>query len=67
MLIEFDDHSYFEIRLSENPGKVYVILGGSDPNNPLKHTVSSVELTLQQLSECISDLKVPLPAVYIKQ
>jgi hypothetical protein len=66
MLIEFDDHSYFEMRLSENPGKVYILLGVSDPNNPLKHTVSSVEITLQQLAECISDLKVVLPAVYNK-
>jgi hypothetical protein len=66
MKLEFDDHSFFEIKLSENPGKVYVVLGGMDPNNPLKHTVSVAEITLQQLAETVADLKVPLPAVYNK-
>ena len=63
MLIEFEDHSYVELKLSPTPGKAFLVLGGLDVDNPLKHRVSSVELTLRQLSELVAGLNVQLPVI----
>lgn len=63
MKINFDDSSYVELILS-SPGKVSIILGAKDGNNPLNTVVNSAEITLKELAELISDLNISLPPVF---
>jgi hypothetical protein len=62
MKIDFDDKSYVELILSA-PGKVAIILGAKDGNNPLNTVVNSAEITLKQLAELVADLNIPLPLI----
>lgn len=62
MKIEFNDKSYVELILS-SPGKVSVILGAKDRDNPLNTIINSAEITLKQLAELVADLNIPLPIV----
>jgi hypothetical protein len=62
MKINFDDSSYIELILS-GPGKVAIILGAKDGNNPLNTVVNSAEITIKQLAELVADLNIPLPQV----
>lgn len=62
MKINFDDSSYIELILSA-PGKVAIILGAKDGNNPLNTVVNSAEITLKQLAELVADLNIPLPLI----
>jgi len=60
MRIDFKDGSHIEIRLN-GPGKVAVILGAKDQDNPLKYVTNACELTLQEFSDLINDVPVKLP------
>lgn len=60
MRIDFDDGSHIEIRLN-GPGKVAVILGAKDKDNPLKYVTNTCEITLQEFSNLINDIPVKLP------
>ena len=62
MKINFDDSSYIELILS-SPGKVSIILGAKDGNNPLNMVINSAEITMKQLAELVADLNIPLPIV----
>lgn len=48
MKITFEDKSYVEVRKSDEAGKVLVIIGARDVNNPLKNIVNCVELTKEE-------------------
>lgn len=63
MKIDFDDSSFIEIVLSTTPGKVLIILGAKDAINPLKTVINSAEITIKNLAELVSDLKINLPPV----
>lgn len=63
MKIDFADKSYIELIISA-PGKVAIILGAKDGNNPLNTVVNSAEITLKQLAELVADLKIPLPPIF---
>lgn len=63
MRIKFDDSSFVELKLSNSPGKVSVILGAKHPDNPLKIVINSADITLKNLAELIADLNIPLPPV----
>lgn len=60
MKINFDDDSFVELILSA-PGKVTLALGSKDANNHLSVVVNSAEITLQELSDLIFNLNIPLP------
>jgi hypothetical protein len=66
MKIDFDDSSFVEIVLSTTPGKVLIILGAKDSINPLKTVINSAEITIKNLAELVSDLKINLPPVLLK-
>jgi hypothetical protein len=57
MKIIFDDQSYCQCELSGNPGKVIITIGAKSADDPLKKIVNSVEISLEQLKELISDIK----------
>jgi len=60
MRIDFEDGSHIEIRLN-GPGKVAVILGAKDRENPLKYVTNACEVTVQEFSDLVNDIPVKLP------
>lgn len=60
MRVDFEDGSHIEILLS-GPGKVAVILGAKDKDNPLKYVTNSCEISLQEFSNLINGIPVQLP------
>jgi hypothetical protein len=60
MRIDFDDGSYIEAKLS-NPGKVGIIMGASNKDNPLQFVVNCCEITLQEFSNLVNGIGIPLP------
>jgi hypothetical protein len=56
MKISFDDKSYVEVRKSDNPGKmIIIIISAKDHDNPLKKITNAVELTQEEFKKLISD------------
>ncbi len=58
MKITFEDKSYIEVRKSENPGKVIVIISAKDHDNTLKKITNAVEITTSEFSQLISDIQI---------
>ncbi len=56
MKIFFEDKSFVEIRKSDNPGKILVIVQAKDHENPLKKITNTVELTADEFKLLISDM-----------
>jgi len=54
MKIDFEDKSYIEIKRSDNPGKVFIIIQAKDATNPLKKITNAVEITEEQLKKLIN-------------
>jgi len=54
MKIEFDDKSYIEVTRSNVPGKVIVVIGARDQQNPLKKIINCVEIDENQLKDLIN-------------
>ncbi len=61
MRIDFPDNSFIEISL--NNAKVIISLGARQKDNNLNTIINSCEITLNELSQLINDLKVPLPPI----
>ena len=59
MRIDFKDGSHIEVMLS-GPGKIGIILGAKDKDNPLKYVTNSCEVSIKEFSELITDLPVEL-------
>ena len=60
MRIDFEDGSHIEVLLS-GPGKIGVVLGAKDKDNPLKYVTNSCEVSIKEFSELINDIPVELP------
>jgi len=58
MKITFDDKSYLDIRISNNPGNIYVIVSAKDKDNDLKRITNSVEITIEQFKKIIGELNL---------
>lgn len=54
MKITFEDKSYVEVRKSNDAGKVLLIIGARDVNNPLKNIVNCVEITKEEFEKLFS-------------
>jgi hypothetical protein len=54
--IVFDDKSYVEIRKSEEPGKILLLIGARDYENPLKKITNCVEITQEELKALVEDV-----------
>lgn len=54
MKIQFEDKSYIEVKRSNEPGKVLVIISAKDHENPLKKITNAVEITEDQFKQLIS-------------
>ena len=63
MKINFDDNSFIEIKLSKSPGKVEIVLGASDFDNPLKKIINSAEIDIKDFSKLVHGLGIPIPPV----
>ncbi len=61
MRIDFDSKNYIEF--SFNNAKVIISIGAQDPKSSLNLIVNSCEITLNELSQLVNDLKVPLPPI----
>ena len=53
---EFDDRGANFIEVSESDGKVAIILSSKDGSSLNKTIINSVELTLEEFQELISDI-----------
>lgn len=61
MRIDFEDNSFIEMSLQGT--KVVISIGAKDNKNVLNYIVNSAEITLNELSQLVNDLKVPLPPI----
>lgn len=61
MRIDFDDNSFIEMSLQGT--KVVISTGAKDPKNILNTIINSCEISLNELSQLVNDLKVPLPPI----
>jgi nitrate reductase NapAB chaperone NapD len=55
--IDFDDKSYIEVKNSDEPGKVIIIISAKDHLNAQKKIINSVEITKEQFDLLIGDVK----------
>lgn len=58
MKITFDDKSYIEVRKSDNPDKMIVIISAKDHDNSLKKITNAVEITTAEFKQLISDVQI---------
>lgn len=56
MKVSFEDKSFIEIKKSDKPDFVYIIISAKDFNNPLKKITNSVEISQEQLKMLLSSL-----------
>jgi nitrate reductase NapAB chaperone NapD len=54
MKITFEDKSYIEIRKSDNPGKIIIVISAQDNENTLKKITNAVEITKEQFNQLIN-------------
>jgi nitrate reductase NapAB chaperone NapD len=57
MKIEFEDKSFIECRKSDNPGKIILSISAKDHENPLKKITNAVELTTEEFTKLLSDVR----------
>jgi hypothetical protein len=55
MKIQFSDKSYIECKKSDL-GKIIMIVSAKDYDNPLKRITNTVELTMDEFKQLISDI-----------
>lgn len=58
MKIQFDDGSYVEIKPSDTPDKLLIIVSAKDHMNSLKKITNAAEVTLEEFKKLISDVQV---------
>lgn len=58
MKIQFDDKSYIECKKSETDGKIVFIVSAKDYDNPLKKITNSVELSIAEFKQLISEIQL---------
>lgn len=58
MKIQFDDGSFVEIKKSDSPDKLLVIVSAKDHMNPLKKITNAAEITKEQFKQLISDVQI---------
>lgn len=56
MRLTFDDNSYIEIKKSDEPGKVLIVISAKDHLNQLKKISNAVEVTTDEFKKIISDI-----------
>lgn len=54
--IVFDDKSYIEIKKSDNPDEVIIIISAKDRSNALKKISNAVSITMTEFKSLISDV-----------
>lgn len=54
--IVFEDKSYIQIKKSDEPEKILVIISAKDSQNPLKKIINSIEITEEEFKKLISDV-----------
>lgn len=54
----FDDKSYVEVRKSDNPDKIIIIISAKDSGNSLKKINNAVEITVAEFKQLISDVQI---------
>lgn len=57
MKIQFTDKSYIDCHKSDHPGKIVMVVSAKDYDNPLKKITNTVELTLEEFKQLISDVQ----------
>ena len=57
MKIEFDDKSFVEIKMSDIPGKILIMIQAKDYSNPLKKITNAVDLSMDEFKKLIGDIK----------
>lgn len=56
MRITFEDNSYVEVRKSEEAGKILLLIGARDFENPLKKITNCVEITEEEFKTLVGDV-----------
>jgi hypothetical protein len=58
MKILFEDKSYIEIRRSDEPGKILVVVSAKDNQNPLKRITNTAEITEDEFNKLVNEVVV---------
>jgi tRNA threonylcarbamoyladenosine modification (KEOPS) complex Pcc1 subunit len=56
MKVQFEDKSYIEIKKSNEPDKIIILIQAKDASSPLKKIINSVEITAEQWQQLITDI-----------
>lgn len=56
MKIQFEDKSYVYFSMSDS-GKIILVIGAKDYNNPSHEIVNSCEVSVQEFNKLVSDLE----------
>lgn len=56
MKIEFDDKGYVEIKKSNTPNKIWIVIQAIDPNDKNKKIVNAAEITSTELNKMLENL-----------
>lgn len=57
MKITFEDKSYVRCYISSEPNKIVLIISASDGSDKNKRITNSVELTVEEFKQLISDVQ----------
>jgi hypothetical protein len=57
MKIIFNDKSYIEVKKSNEPDKVVVLISSRDIKNPRIATINSCEITMEEFERLVSEIK----------
>jgi len=63
MKIVYKDNSFVEIKLSNKPGHVDLVIGAKSATDPTKLQILSDSITLEDFARAIKDLGVQLPII----
>jgi hypothetical protein len=56
MKITFDDKSHVEIRKSDKPDHILIVVSAKDAENPRKKITNAVEITTEEFKKLVSDV-----------
>jgi nitrate reductase NapAB chaperone NapD len=58
MKILFEDKSYIEIKRSDEPGKILIVVSAKDNQNPLKRITNAAEITEDEFNKLVNEVVV---------
>lgn len=58
MKVQFDDGTYVELKVADDPDKLLLIVSAIDQLNNKKKVINAAEMTKEQFKKLISDVQI---------